>query len=262
MNTKLIAGLVFGITVIIALAMYISTLITDPIYKNFVLYALSGLMMLTIAIIPFFIESHTKKYLETKGANLAQKEDLKELTTIVTEVKNKFVTDSAILQSKLDVVSGHALNLKDEERKAVIALNESYFRWVSMIRGDIITSSVDELNSHEATINEAYAEMLQKEATFILFIGNNQMSEDFSNLKITSLTAFGTERLKATASIKLNLFEISTAKDLIGLKEKYDDIGDKAAIFSERMIEQVQGIIVKQFAFQRLCREFLYSDTP
>jgi hypothetical protein len=64
LNKRLIAWLVLGISVIIALAMYITTLITDPDYKEYVQYVLSGLVMLTMAIAPFF---YRKPYQEVLG---------------------------------------------------------------------------------------------------------------------------------------------------------------------------------------------------
>ena len=249
--------LVLGISAIIALAMFISTLITDPVYKEYIQYVLSGLVMLTMAIVPFFIESHTKKYLETKGANLAQKEDLEDLTLIVSQVKKQFESDNAILKAKLDVVSGTALNLKDEERKAIIALNESYFKWISMIRGNLIASSISDIENHENGIKEAFNEMVYKESAFILFIGNNDMLTDYTSLKIKSTDGYVTQRSEIVENIKSGLFSIENTSNRGDIDEFRNEILQQIKNFGT-VLEQQQDIMRMELQFQLKCRTFLY----
>jgi len=245
--------------------MYISTLITDPVYMEYIQYVLSGLVMITMAIVPFFIENHTKKYLETKGANLAQKEDLAELTTIINQVKSKFETDSAILKAKLDVVSGTALNLKNEERKAIIALNESYFKWISVIRGKLITSSIVDIDKHENALSDVFSEMVYKEAAFVLFVGNNKLLAEYTSLKIKSMGAFVQKRHQIATNIKLNLMSlksvVKTDDDIKYNKILMDEINNHVDEFNKDMLKQCKDVIPMEIQFQETCREFIYADS-
>jgi hypothetical protein len=203
--------------------------------------------------------------LETKGANLAQKEDLTELTTIVNEVKSKFEADSAILKAKLDVASGTALNLKDEERKAVIALNERYFKWMSMVRGALIFSSVTEIDNHENSISEAFNEMVYCEAAFILFIGKNKMSFEYMRLKVESIDAFIQARIKTISNIKGNLYSLRSpvkSEDDYKFNQRYwNEITRHVEEFGALVLDKNLTISAKELQFQLNCRKFLYAGS-
>jgi hypothetical protein len=257
--------LVIGVVVIVGLAMFASAFVTDPAYEDYIQYILSGLVMLTMAVVPFFIENHTKKYFETKGANLAQKEDLAELTTIVNEVKSKFETDSAILKAKLDVASGIALNLKDEERKAVVALNQGYFKWVSLLRGDFIASSVAAIDVNEDAISKAYNELLCCEASFVLFVGSTSLHGDYLTLRNASYAEYVLQRIETVGNIKGCLWSLIDSPinddDSRHNQNCASEVVRNIQYFGAHVITVGQTIGIMELAFQKNCKDFLYANS-
>ncbi|MCW5912907.1 MAG: hypothetical protein KIT62_17690 [Cyclobacteriaceae bacterium] len=73
---------------------------------------------------------HLKKYFSKKGENLADKEDLEELTTIVEEVKTKFEQDTELLRANLAIETNKKNVIFNEQKQSIIDYSTHLNIWL------------------------------------------------------------------------------------------------------------------------------------
>jgi hypothetical protein len=73
---------------------------------------------------------YLKKYFEKKGKNLADKEDLGELTTIVEEVKSKFQEENEILKTNLGIIANKRNLIFSEQKQCIIDFSTELNIWI------------------------------------------------------------------------------------------------------------------------------------
>lgn len=121
-----------------------------------------------------------KSYFQEKGKNLATKEDVEEITELVETVKNQihFTT-----QSKL--------NLKTEERNALVNHYERYNYWLNTIL-DTYFSGINEKNKEklkdfEQRLNDAKFKYEIADGRKEVFVNNKEIDELLKELKIKTM---------------------------------------------------------------------------
>lgn len=69
-------------------------------------------------------------YVIQKGKNLADKTDLKEITDIVEEVKNKYTQDNELLRANLSLLTSKKNVMFNEEKEAIIQYYAQLNKWI------------------------------------------------------------------------------------------------------------------------------------
>src|SRR5260221_1037949 len=72
---------------------------------------------------------YLKKYFSQKGKNLADKEDLEDLTTIVEEVKSKFQEENEILKTNLGIIANKRSIIFTEQKQCIIDFSTELNIW-------------------------------------------------------------------------------------------------------------------------------------
>lgn len=90
------------------------------------------LLILTIGINLFIglYVLYLKKYFEKKGENLAMKDDLKDLTTIVEEVKSKFQEENEILKTTLGITANKRNLIFSEQKQCIVDFSTALNIWL------------------------------------------------------------------------------------------------------------------------------------
>jgi hypothetical protein len=89
------------------------------------------IIVLQIAIL--FIILWTKSYIDKKGKNKADKEDIGEITEIVESIKYDISKQNELIKTQLTHKSKHDLELKNEERQAYFEFNKKMSAWLFAI---------------------------------------------------------------------------------------------------------------------------------
>jgi hypothetical protein len=151
-----------------------------------IILILNALIFIGLAIASIIYGNYLKNYMNRKGQNLADKEDIKSITTLVEGVKRDFTRETELLKSHLSVESGHKLNLLDEEKAAIINLNKSYFRWFNLNRNILSTKNSEVINEYLSRVNSSATDMNDSETAFKLFINDTELLSLY--FKMVSLT--------------------------------------------------------------------------
>jgi hypothetical protein len=74
----------------------------------------------------------SKEYLKKKGANLADKQDIEDITSKIEQVKSQFVQENEILKSNLQLITKNQLQYTNEERNALVNFFDYYGKWLTV----------------------------------------------------------------------------------------------------------------------------------
>lgn len=94
---------------------------------------LNTILLILLTLINGFIGLYVlflKNYFEKKGQNQADKEDLKELTTIVGEVKKKFEEENEILRVNLGIIANKRNVIFSEQKQSIIDFSTQLNIWL------------------------------------------------------------------------------------------------------------------------------------
>ena len=75
-----------------------------------------------------------KSFVTEKGKNLATRQDIGKITSIVEDVKKQFTADTEILKSRLNSFSQNFHSIKTLERDAIIEVNKKYSEWFNSFK--------------------------------------------------------------------------------------------------------------------------------
>ena len=224
-------------------------------------------LLVAFAISYFLFKDHLQKYLEQKGKNLADKEDIQSITNLVEEVKKRFTKENEFLKANLAVLSNTQLNLVNEERNSILDFVKCYFEWfgLNMYIPTLPYSNV-EIEKYERSIHSKYSELLSFEAVFDLFANDNNLKSLKKDLKVKTLKPLSSMVIKYFADIKfnnlkLNYVEKNKPSDDKG--KRYKSILDERIKINEKFKKETVVIYDKimgvQNEFQSKCREYLYK---
>lgn len=87
------------------------------------------IQLITPIILGFWLKSYLPSYFSQKGKNLANKEDIEELTTKIESVKKDFTKDLESFKNKLSFEREYKIKHKIEERDAIFKFWESICAW-------------------------------------------------------------------------------------------------------------------------------------
>ncbi|MGM9477381.1 hypothetical protein ACS5PU_13155 [Pedobacter sp. GSP4] len=216
----------------------------------------------------YFIKNMLPSYFNEKGKNLATKDDIKSITTLVEEVKITFAAQTEKLKANLNVLTSIQLGIANEERNAIILLNQSFFKWYNIISsislGGADESSSDEIREFQRKRNMAYDEFSDSDVKFKLFVEDPELINKFYNLKSEVLHEMGSYLREYTYGLlKLNIdLELSDKVLADDEKRKIVDRNYEQRDFlrketSDRMIEAHRKLHPLINDFQLCCRLYM-----
>lgn len=209
---------------------------------------LNAATLLVAIICGWFLKSYFPKYMEEKGKNLATKEDIGEITTIIESVKTQLARDTEVLKADLSLKNQNLFSIKTEERKALIDFHTKYSAWVSSITNSNLTgydlSNYLEMNNIGKYINERKMNYELAEGLITLFMHD----DDFMMLKkkivvgaiemehINSKYCIELKGLFALSNLKINSTPIENQGDIY--KEMYDKSFKILSDFQREQLEK------------------------
>lgn len=214
-----------------------------------------------LLLIGFYL-AFIKSYFQEKGKNLATKEDIEEITELVEKVKHQihFSTESK-------------LNLRVEERNALVNYYEKYHYWLSRIMDAFFTfineENANELLAMEQQLNEALFAHDIAQGRMNVFVKNEEIDKLASELKTQTLEL---QHIVSSACGELSLWCLKTKKMLSdnppgpGRLEKYKKLlQEKIAIGEKcgdtRLEKYKENIFQNNWKLQNLIYDHLQALT-
>lgn len=178
-----------------------------------------GMIIILIITIFFMFKHFSSGYSSKKGENLADKQDIQELTNKVEEVKSEFASRTEELKAKLGLNVQLELSRTDEIKKILLNMNRVAIEYWTFVRDtDLLIDDQSNNTSILKTMGELNKTILsyqKAEAEIELFIDNKEL-----NLKIYELRTL-LHSYTGYAKHYLNHLEHNNTRRLI--VEKYED---------------------------------------
>lgn len=142
---------------------------------------LSGIIIILIGVVIYILKISTPEYFKQKAKNLAQKEDITEITEKIKSIETTFQKDLEVVKSQLSLSTQLQTNFRNEERSSIIEFNESIFSYYNLLSSAYIATG-DEYNNEDVTkarsfINQLYIDLILKHHKMSLFL-EGEDSED------------------------------------------------------------------------------------
>lgn len=120
-----------------------------------------AIIFINVLILAYVI--YAKEYLKGKGANLAKKEDIGNITREIERVKDEFTLKNNLLNVQLQHIINNQIEHSNEERNSIIKFYECYSKWINSGLLDIEVfkyrrNNVDELTEKKRSLDVLYYE--------------------------------------------------------------------------------------------------------
>lgn len=89
--------------------------------------------ILVAFIAGWILRNYFPKYFEEKGKNLATKEDIGEITTIIENIKTNLLKETEILRGNISILNQNKFDISSLFREALIEYNKKYSAWLYSI---------------------------------------------------------------------------------------------------------------------------------
>lgn len=136
---------------------------------------LNFVILVGMAYLIFF-----KDYLKKKGSNLADKEDISELTKQIETVKSKFLKENEYLKAELQLIISNQLQQSNEERNAITFFFDEWSKWTNIGLLDIPFNEynrvgIDKLIEKKRQLNEFYVQTSIAQSRITLLVVDEEL---------------------------------------------------------------------------------------
>jgi len=160
-------------------------------YTDVLFWLQLGVVALQV-LFGFYLKNYLPKYFEEKGKNLATKEDIGEITTIVETVKSDLLQETEKLKSQLSYVNQNKISIKNSEREALFKLNETFAGWIYSIMhfqtGLYTEDNFTEINKIPGMLEEKGYDVDISRAKLLLFMHDQELLNHIKELSQATIT--------------------------------------------------------------------------
>lgn len=143
------------------------------------------LILFALSWILFFIfRNSAPAYLKKKGENLAQKQDIEELTTLLKKVEQEFVEKTEKLRTQLLLNKELIVSLHFEERKTIFEIHSTFYlllqRLTDLSYNGKNFESNEEIKIYKNDVNNILSEIVALQSKIDLFNDDSNLREQIS----------------------------------------------------------------------------------
>jgi len=211
-------------------------------------------LLLSLFLVGQFVIMFLISFIKQKGKNLADKNDIHNLTQIVEDVKSKFTNENEHLKAALSILVDKKNKSYTQEQQAIIAFYTEINNWIwdktKISIHEYGINDADKLNQKIIEMNETHARVNIYNGTMDLLVGDNVLTQKGHELIV--------EILKLHQFVEAKCLEFKVALQgldaYLPLVDKYHEKSDflKDHIYkSVKELEDIKKNIVKDFYPQR-----------
>lgn len=143
-------------------------------------YAVVNVCLFILGFLVFLIvKNYYPSYFSAKGKNLADKEDIAEITQQIEAVKALHTKEVEQLRSQLSHFSMIQSSHRTEERNAIIEFYVAYYHWLYTIfeipMHDYNTGNIDKIAEKNLLLNEYFIDINKASAKLVLLVKNAEL---------------------------------------------------------------------------------------
>lgn len=200
--------------------------------------ALNVILFGCMAYLIFF-----KDYIKKKGINLADKQDIADITKQIEMVKKEFNQENEHLKANLQFIISNQIQHSNEERNAIINFFDNYSKWVNVGLLDIKLNeynfnNIDDLKIKYRELNDFYTQTSVSRNRISLLMNDEEIIDLSHSLLIAALN-FTHWNQKLMFQLRLNLERHNRGNSRFLELIKIDKIGPEA----EELAKEEQQLI-------------------
>lgn len=220
----------------------------------------------SIILIGLFLH-YQKSYGSEKAKNLATKEDIAEITKIVENIKNNFITETEKLKGNLQFENQVKVSLYTDMKNSITNLYESYNVWYHFISNSSTNSiefNSERLKEVEKELTIVYEKFLIAQAKADLYVNNDNLNKIVAQLGSQTLLM---EEIVEKYFLDLEVLideeeELDEMNELNSNDEKRLDeisleIRKLYKACHEKVVKMEKDITTVNLEFADICREIL-----
>lgn len=197
-------------------------------------------------------------YYKEKGKNLAQKEDIVEITNKIKETETRFTKQTEQLKSQLSILTNVQSEISTTERNVILDFNKHLFSFIHLIVGGIDNCTNNEaLDLYAKKLNDFSIQTANSLPLLTLFIENESLCYKASELFNLALQ-MESERQVDVINLKMINTEMASINDPNLLEKKNQErINFMNEMFAKptQICKSNKSLICN---FQKECREYIY----
>ncbi|MFA7380040.1 MAG: hypothetical protein WC150_06225 [Bacteroidia bacterium] len=221
-------------------------------------------ILIGLGVIYLTAKNLLPSYFSEKGKNIATKEDIEEITSLVESVKHSFTIETEKIKSNLQILAGLKGSFITEEINSIISFNETYFDWLNKLMdtglGSADTKKESELDLYRKKISDAEMRCSNSEAKLLLFVENENLLKALNELRIATIKHIASLPQKYIIQIIFNNFQIQQAvngSSAENIQSLYDKQKGFFKEFNDKTIEGYAIIIPLAKDFRKICRNHI-----
>lgn len=150
-----------------------------------------------------------KDYIKKKGSNLADKQDIADITEQIELVKKEFTQENEFLKANLQFIINNQLQQSNEERNAIINFFDNYSKWLNVGLLDTKVTeyhrnNIDDLIQKDRELNDLYTQTNVAQNRISLLVDNQEIVK-LSNELIAQTLKFNHWTQKQLLDLRFNL---------------------------------------------------------
>jgi|GEM_PF-4128162 len=215
----------------------------------------------TVILLIACIKLFSKSYIQEKGKNLATKEDIGGITTIVENIKAEISENNEILKSNLSLKSEHKLNVRAGERDALFSYFKSVKKLTSMlVRFDFTyytENDHEELRNIDRTFEQYFLDREGDYGMVLLYYPskkivelNQEMSLAFNDMlyllvqaKIDIVLEYELYNIKNKVPSKEGLQAYATMREKV--RDRLKKYNEEKLVLYSKILESTNNLIVE-----------------
>lgn len=121
-----------------------------------------------------------KDYIKKKGSNLADKQDIAEITKQIELVKKEFIQENEFLKANLQFIINNQLQQSNEERNAIINFFDNFSKWLNVGLLDLKfnayqRNNIEDLIQKDRDLNGYYTQTNVSQNRISLLVDNHEI---------------------------------------------------------------------------------------
>lgn len=182
-----------------------------------------------------------KEYIKRKGTNLADKQDIEEITKKIELVKRQFTEENEFLKSNLQFIISNQLQYTNEERNAIINFFDYHSKWLNLGLQDLNfydyqRNNIDDLIQKDRQLDDFFTQTNIAQNRVSLLVDNGELIIQSNNLIIKTLE-YNHWVKKLLLQLRLNLEEDKDQLDKFLKLLQIKPLPQEAQLISQRQKE-------------------------
>lgn len=203
-----------------------------------------GLLVVLVQLILYFaFKNFLPTFFSEKGKNLATIQDIDKITSIVESTKIVFSKDLELLKSQFQVMVNKEIGLINEERDAIIQINDDLSKWIDfcsdLALGGINDFENAEIDRRKLELLMAHDRVSVSASRFSLIVEDDLLDESLTQVRLKISETLQLRHEKYLFELKELNFDYETVRKSLSQSTQSENHMLKRRAAHERLFSDI-----------------------